>query len=424
MNAGGRLLRFVGASVGYSGNAVLRDVDLDVRAGELVGLVGPNGAGKSTLLRAVTGAAQQLGGEIELLDRPVRSLGDAERARDVGVVPQAQQALFSFSAFEYVAMGRHPRLSRFAALSEDDTAACMKVMALTDTDRLAEAPVDTLSGGDLQRLTLAQALAQEPRVLLLDEPTSHLDLNHRLQVLDLVRSLADGGMAVLGVFHDLDLAARYADRLAVVDDGGVDPVGSPAEVLTSELVARVFRVRAVVGLDPVSGAPTVVPVLRDEAAAPTREERVLLVCGSGSGARLMRVLALAGLRVHVGALNRGDIDFSVAEALDLGRVELPPFGEMGPGEEEAVAAEALAADIVVVCGTPFGRANLRNLRAVAPVAERVLFLGEVDESRDFSGGEVVALARDLVARGARVLQDEHSAPDVILEFVSAGKGGA
>ena len=208
MTPGDVLVSFAGATVGYGVKAIVSDATFELRAGEIVGFVGPNAAGKSTLLRALTGGADVLAGEVSLAGTPLAELSPQERARLVGVVPQTPLSTVAFTARAFVEMGRNPHLGRLQDLSAEDRAVAREVMDLTDTLRLAEQTVDTLSGGDLQRLTVAQALAQQPRVLLLDEATAHLDLNHALQVLDLVRRLADGGMAVLGDFHDLDLAAR------------------------------------------------------------------------------------------------------------------------------------------------------------------------------------------------------------------------
>ena len=219
-------LSYEAATVGYD-EPVVSDASLVVRPGEIVGLIGPNGAGKTTLVRAATGGARLFAGGVSVDGRPVGAYSRLELARVLAVLPQTVPATFSFSALQYVEMGRHAHVSRFGDLTAHDRQVVSNALELTDTAHLADKPVDTLSGGDLQRLTLAQALAQEPAVLLLDEPTSHLDLNHRLQVLDVVRSLADGGLAVLAVFHDLDMAARYADRLAVVVDGALAPAAPP-----------------------------------------------------------------------------------------------------------------------------------------------------------------------------------------------------
>lgn len=406
-------LRFDRADVGYDGTPVVSAVDLEVARGELVGLVGPNGAGKSTLLRAVTGSAQLLAGTLQVAGVALGALDPAARARVVGVVPQAAPTLFAFTAREFVAMGRHAHLGRLGSAGDLDAAVVESAMERTDTLRLAAERVDTLSGGDVQRLTLAQALAQEPQVLLLDEPTSHLDLNHRLQVLDLVRELAEDGMAVLGVFHDLDLAARYSDRLAVVAHGAVPVCGTPESVLTPERLREVFAVRAVVGTDAVTGTVSVTPVLREGAATPSRSGTVFVACGAGSGAALMRRLALAGYAVAAGALNRGDVDQAVAATLAIERVDLPPFEPVGERERERVNALAAAADVRVVCDLPFGHSNLPNLEAVARAGAPVVLVGEFGPERDFTGGEAQRIWDLILGAGGRAVRDGSEALSVV-----------
>ncbi len=379
-------LRFSRATVGYGETPIVSGVSLEVGRGELVGLIGPNGAGKSTLLKTITGGARLLAGSLQIAGIAHDALDAPARARIVGVVPQSPPAIFSFTAREFVAMGRHAHLGRLTHESPADGAIIERVMDLTDTTRLAPEAVNTLSGGDLQRLTLAQALAQEPQVLLLDEPTSHLDLNHRLQVLDLVRDLAEDGLAVLGVFHDLDLAARYSDRLAIVASGEIRVCGTPPEVLTPQHLREVFAVRAVVGTDPVTGTVSITPVVREQSAVTPYRETVFVLCGSGSGATLMRRLVLDGYRVTACALSRGDVDRSVAEALGVEFVELPPFGLLSGEQTREVERLAHQARLRVVCDVPFGSGNLANLEVVERAAGPTLLLGEFDADRDFADG--------------------------------------
>ncbi len=397
------LLAYSGVDVGYYGEPIVRGADLRVHAGEVVGLVGPNGAGKSTLLRAVTGDAELLRGSLSIAGTDVRTLAPIERARLVGVVPQLVTAAFALSAREFVAMGRHAHVARFSAASEHDRAVVDEALELTDTARLAEKPTDELSGGDLQRLALAQALAQEPRVLLLDEPVSHLDLNHRLQILDLVRRLAnERSVGVLAVFHDLELAARYADRISIVAGGGVGPADTPELVITAESLRDVFGVRAVVGTDAVTGAVSVTAVLREGAVASQHRGRVLVIGGSGAAAPLLRRLVLGGWQVSAGALNAGDADQVLADALGIDYVLIPPFAPMDDAAAVRVAELAAGADVVVVCEVPFGHGNVANLVAAASAAATgtpVVLVGDI-AGRDFTGGTALDLWEQTVQAGA------------------------
>lgn len=407
-------LEYVRASIGYGARIIVRDASFTVAPGEFVGLVGPNGAGKSTLLRAMTGGASVSSGDITFGGVSLVRMPERERARIVGVVPQTQLATFSFTARAYVEMGRHAHLGRLATPGAADAAIVDEVMERTDTARLAAEPVDELSGGDLQRLTLAQALAQQPRVLLLDEPTSHLDLNHALQVLELVRSLADGGLTVVGVFHDLGLAARYADRISIVADGGVTPPAPPASALDAQVVSDVFGVRAVVRTDPVTGSVAVTPIVRGADLAPTVTGlRIGLVCGSGTGAGLMRRLALAGHPLYAGALNRGDIDHAVAEAVGAGMAELPAFGEVDDVIAADVRAGYAACACVVVCETPFGSANLPNLQAALDSGRPLVLVGEMDDERDYAHGRARALWERALEQGAQRVDSEADVPGAL-----------
>jgi iron complex transport system ATP-binding protein len=400
-------LRYERATVGYDA-PVVSCVTLEVEPGEVVGLIGPNGAGKTTLVRSVTGGARVFEGTVSVAGTPVASLSRTDLARVVAVLPQTAPTTFAFTARQFVEMGRHAHVSRFGDMKATDHAAVDRAMTLTDTVGLATRRVDELSGGDLQRLTLAQALAQEPSILLLDEPTSHLDLNHRLQVLDVVRSLADEGLAVLAVFHDLDMAARYSDRLVVVAGGEAAQQGSPSQVLTQDTLRRVFGVAAVIGTDPVTGSVQVLPVVRSGAApVPRRGARVLVVSGSGTGAALMRRVVLEGYDVSAGALSLQDTDGAVASALGLEMRPVAPFARLTPADETEVTALARAADVAVVVATPFGPENVGNLRAVVRSGALVVLVGEMGPELDFCRGEATALWSRLVEAGARECGDVH-----------------
>jgi iron complex transport system ATP-binding protein len=419
MSAGsGALLRYLSTDVGYGARTVVVEARLEVGAGEVVGLIGPNGSGKSTLVRSVVGDADVIAGSIEVMGRPVASMSSIERAAVVGVVPQDVTAAFSLPGREFVGMGRNPHLPRFARSSDIDRAAVERAMALTDTASLADSPVDSLSGGDLQRLALAQALAAKPKVLLLDEPTSHLDLNHQLQVLDLVRDLADrDGLAVLAVFHDLNLAARYTDRLAVVGNGSLSVADAPERVLTTETIRRVFAVRSVVGVDPVTGSVSVTPVLRDEAVHVEPRGTVFVVGGSGSAAPLMRRLVLAGWTVSAAALNGGDADATMADALGLDYPCIPPFAPMDSQAAIAAARLADAADAVVVCDVPFGRGNIDNLLVAVRAGKPIVLVGDI-EGRDYVGGAARSYWIEAVNNGAEIVADFEAAEKALDRFTT------
>ena len=229
---------------------LLDHVTLVAGKGELIGLIGPNGAGKSTLLRTISGLARQRSGVVSLNGADLKTMSAAEVARKLAMVHQAIPTTYGFTAMEVVLMGRYPRMSRFQVEGAPDQAAAHQAMALTETDRFAERSMATLSGGERQRVMIARALAQEPSLLLLDEPTSNLDILHQMRALELVRDLVGTGMTAIAAIHDLQLAARYCHRLVLLHHGRTLAEGSPAEVLTEKNIAEAFGVRATVHNDP------------------------------------------------------------------------------------------------------------------------------------------------------------------------------
>ena len=252
-------------SVGYPGRRVLRDINLQVRAGEIVVLVGPNGAGKSTLVRAISGVMFVTPGTIRLDGTDLARLLPTERARRIAVVPQAVNLPEAFTVAEIVLMGRTPHISPWGQEGKHDRAITWEAMRRTAIEPLANRYAGEISGGERQRVLIARALAQEPRVLLLDEPTAHLDLQHQLAILGLAQALAHThGLAVLATLHDLNQAALYADRVALLSRGRIVASGTAREVFAPGLLSAAFGVQVAVSAHPVHGTPLVIPITQAE----------------------------------------------------------------------------------------------------------------------------------------------------------------
>lgn len=243
----------------------LRGVDATVREGELVALVGPNGGGKTTLLRALMGAVPVTKGEVLVLGRPVAVMPKAELARIAAALPQREEPAFALTVAEFALLGRYPHLGAFAPAGPEDRARVQEALERCDAWSLRTRRIDTLSGGEWQRVRVARALAQAPRALVLDEPTAALDIRHAMDLLELVRTLVGEGLGALIVTHELNLAARYADRVMLLADGRVEAVGTPREVLTVETLTRVFEWPVAVTTWN-GGTPQVVPLRRGEQA--------------------------------------------------------------------------------------------------------------------------------------------------------------
>ncbi|GGM44700.1 iron-enterobactin transporter ATP-binding protein [Longimycelium tulufanense] len=254
-------LRAEALRLAYGENVVVDGLDLDVLDGTVTAVIGPNGCGKSTLLRALGRLLGPQGGQVLLDGKRIDRMSTKEVARILGVLPQAPQAPEGLTVADLVARGRHPHQRWYRQWSSDDETAVAEALRKTGMLEFAERTLDQLSGGQRQRAWISMALAQGTDLLLLDEPTTYLDLAHQVDVLDLVQQLhAELGRTVVMVLHDLNLAARYADRLVAMRDGKIVAEGAPGDVLTEQLLRDVFDLDARVVPDPVAGTPLVVPI--------------------------------------------------------------------------------------------------------------------------------------------------------------------
>ncbi|SDR89346.1 iron complex transport system ATP-binding protein [Paraoerskovia marina] len=246
-------------TLGYERRTVSEGLTVDIPDGSFTVIVGPNACGKSTLLRALSRLLRPQAGQVVLDGRSIADLHTKEAARRIGLLPQSAIAPDGITVADLVARGRYPHQTLFRGRGHDDERAVEAAMLATAVDELADVHVDELSGGQRQRVWVAMALAQETPILLLDEPTTYLDIAHQIELLDLFSTLHDQGSTLVAVLHDLNHAARYATHLIAMKDGKVVAEGPPSGIVTAELVEEVFGLRCLVIPDPETGTPLVVP---------------------------------------------------------------------------------------------------------------------------------------------------------------------
>lgn len=404
-----------------AGPPVLRDLSLAIAPGGVTVLLGANGSGKSTLFKLLSGILHPHKGRVELFGYDLSTLGRRDVARRIALVPQDELNSSYFTVRELVAFGRHPWQGAFATESPRDRECIERALSDADLTFLASRRAEELSGGERRRVQVAMALAQEPSVLLLDEPTTFLDIKHTVRLLDLVtEGSRRAGHTVVMILHDLNLAAAYADRAALLAGGSLLCEGPPHRVLTSEHIASAYGIDAAVTLG-AGGRPHIVLRTGRSRAKPDGA-RIHVIGGGGAAANLLIDLINHGYRVTLGVVNQGDLDAAVAADWGAHAVLVPTGSPVSPEAASDCAEIVSSSAAVVVANMPFGPGNLANLR-LALQARRaglpVLVVAEDPMSeRDFTAGEATVLMRELLASGAQELPREQMVAERLKEIMA------
>jgi iron complex transport system ATP-binding protein len=403
----------------YARSMALDDVSVSVKKGDFLAVLGPNGSGKSTLLRTISGALRPTTGSVLIDEREVSQIGHRVRAQSVAVLGQSEHTDFPFTAQEVVLLGRYCRMGQFQRESDLDLEIVKSAMELTGCESLASRPINSLSGGERQKVLIARALAQEPEVLLLDEPTTFLDISSQASVLGVLRRLnEENGVTVIAVFHDLNLAVGYARTMLMLDAGRIHAYGPPEVVLTAENIRAVYKTPAIIQSHPTLGLPYVLfdpagtkPLTQatPEYPDPGPGLHVHVIGGGGAADSLLRALDSLRFEVTAGILNVGDSDWSTARSLGIDIIDAPPFS---PVTEKASILEhtILESDFTVLAEVPFGFGNLTNLEALlnaSRLGAEIGLIGYEDTlpDRDYTQGVAASLYKELIAQGSLLFCD-------------------
>ena len=445
------LLEVKGVTFGYEREPILYGVHVQVRKGEMVGLLGPNGSGKTTLLRLVSGVLHPQQGKVVLEGRDLQDWGRRSIAQRIAVVPQALHMPFAFTVEQMVSLGRTPYINLLGSRNRLDAIIVEDAMHAAGITPLAVRIFNELSGGERQLVMVAMALAQQSALLLLDEPTAHLDIKYQIEILELVQRLnRQRGMTVIAAMHDLNLAARYFPRLLLFQRGIVADAG-PVEVLEPHLLKRVYGIDVQVGILRGAEHLSVLPPgsgLESDEREQEVQPQVLVMAGGGSGELLMRALADAHIPFIAGPLNIGDSDYALALRLASAVIAEQPYAPISPATLEQLRKSLAKVLLVILCPMPIGPGNLALLQEALSAAHheiKVLLLAaaapdpsdRVNEQftadtsytndellqqtgiakRDYTNGEGLRLVRDLLQTGAVVVGS-------VTEAVEAAKRSA
>ncbi len=363
--------------VGYGGKPLIRDIDVRLRAGEILVLIGPNGAGKTTILSSITRQIEPIAGTVYIGKDDVKSMNALALARRMSVVLTERIRPELMTCFDVAAAGRYPYTGRFGTLSDQDREAVYSALRRVHAESLADKAFSRLSDGQRQRVLLARALCQEPEVLVLDEPTSYLDVRYKLELLHSLLDMArEQRMAIILSLHEIDLAEKIASQVMCVKDGRIARLGAPEEVFTEEFIAALYDIER--GHYDVTFGSV-------ELAPPEGEPRVFVVCGAGTGTVHMRALQRRGIPFDAGILLDNDVDCAVAKALAHRVFAQEAFTAIEPELFEEARRAMMRCEVVLDAGVPIrsGNAACGALLNCARESGKAIVrsVGEIDEKR-------------------------------------------
>lgn len=390
-------LKVEGITVRLGSRDVLKDLSFEVREGELLALLGPNGSGKSTMLRTIFGLLKPLKGVVMLDGREVESI--EESARNLGYLPQETPET-NLRVMDIVLLGRTPYMGALKRPTARDLEISIKALKEVGLEGFEDRPFSELSGGERQKVMLARVFAQQPRIMLLDEPTAHLDISAQIEIMEIVKRRVERGCAAIIAIHDINLASSFSTRILMVKDGKIAYAGEPGEVITEESIRDVFG--AEVSVKRYGKAVYVVPRLKARGVG----RRVHVICGGGSGGDIIHSLVETGYRVSAGVLNILDSDWElVSEIGDV--VDEAPFSQISETAHRENIRMIEESDAVVLANLTIGWGNFKNLLAAKHAADlgKLIVVHDTPfEGRNFAGEEAMKIYAELLDKAKAVVK--------------------
>lgn len=387
---------------GYGDHEVLKKIRFLIQEHQFIGIIGPNGSGKSTLMQVLARSLSPRAGVVLFRGDELDTLSFRKFGQGVGFVPQESGIPFAYSVYDIVMMGRNPYIPRFRQPSSQDHEIVRQALEQTGTMHLVDRSITSLSGGEKQRVLIARVLAQDPELLLLDEPFAHIDIHHQHELIRLIRDTTKEKKGVIGVFHDINLAASYCDHLILLHEGVIRASGTPREILHEPLLRDIFKISTVIGKNPITGTPHL--YVTEPIPAKMNEQNIVIISGGGTGTPLISQLTPAGYHLRCGILSENDADCQIARRYGLNFIHEPPFSKITLEHESLLLEQVSEADWVIVTAMPVGWGNYPNLRVLEkiPAGKIILVLPISDPIiPDFTGGAAITLLNRLLCAGAK-----------------------
>ncbi len=411
-------------SFAYNKLPVLKEIDFSILKESFVSILGPNGAGKSTLVNIMSKVLPDFEGDLEIEGKSIKSLSSAEVAKKIAVVPQYSDMGFNFTVSEIILMGRYPYIKRFKGESRQDYEICKKAMLLTKTEEFSFRKYNELSGGEKQRVIIAQTLAQDTPIIILDEPTSHLDINFQIEFMDLFFDLnKNHGKTIIGIFHDINLALQYSEKIIMLKEGKIFSSGDTADVVTRANIMSVFNSDVFVTKNPFTGKLYISPnfSLRSikEKKANKKEVKIHVIGGGGAASHILNILHNHGYILSTGVINNLDTDINTAQELGIIFINEAPFSPISDKAFQDNLKLIRNADWVVLPEIEFGNGNFLNLEAVYSAVRMNKKIAIVDginiSRRDHLNGKATLLYNEIIESGACIIKKYEDIIKIISE---------
>lgn len=424
MNSSKNIISVRSLSFSYYRERVLNNINFDVGEGNFISILGPNGVGKSTLVNLITGVIGGYEGEIKIGGQNIGKLGSQDIAKMVGVVPQYTSPGFNFTVAEMVMMGRFTYISRFEGERKKDLDKVNEAMEKTRILPFAKRKFNELSGGEKQRVIIAQALAQDSPVLILDEPTSHLDINFQIEFMNIFRQLNEReNKTIIGIFHDINLAIQNSREIMLLKEGSIFDCGRVASVISRENIKSVFGSDVFVGKNPVTKNLYVSPIFyynlsSHPAASPVKKLlKIHVIGGGGAASPIINLLHSRGHMVSCGVVNTLDTDMDTARMLKIPCIAEAPFSPISSDSQNKNLKFLKSCDVVILPEIEFGPGNFSNLLSVKEaikLKKKVIIIdGENICKRDHTGGKAAELYMEIIKDGAVVIKSEEKIPEYL-----------
>lgn len=414
----------------YGSYNVLKEIKLSIKKGDFVSIIGPNGSGKSTLLKTITRFIRPVKGVVFIDNINAFKLTDKQFAKKVGFVSQNYHFNFDFTVEDIILMGRNPHLNLLEKEDLKDYKIIEDAMILTDTFKLKNKKITQLSGGEAQRVLIARALAQEPEILILDEPISHLDINYKFEILELLKNMNQKNkITIIIALHDINLASYYSKKIILLKEGSIFAAGEPEDIINNRNLKKVFDVDFDVAAHPITNKPyiTFVPdisvINNKEPISDKNIIKIHVIGGGGQASFLMRNLHNKGYILTTGVLNIGDSDWKTAKQLNIKVVEEAPFAPISKARFVENLNLMRSSDLIILENIPFGHGNTANLEGLLRIMETegkskkvYIIKSRSDASGDYTGGEAQKIYNKILEEGAVLVEDYNALFSIINHY--------